>query len=105
VTLVLEGVKNIHMRICANDICMIAFMPSRHNQKYCSKECCKVVTNSKIMKQYYEDKDRKSGKPRICNKCEVSRLSRYNDTMVCAACVAQERAQSRQNLLDALGIE
>lgn len=83
---------------------MIAFAPSRHNQKYCSKECCKVVTNSKIMQQYYEEKDRKSGKPRTCVECNTSRLSRYNDGNTCAACEAKRRTENRQNLLSALGM-
>lgn len=102
-SLVVEGVRKI--RICANEICMMSFEPSRHNQKYCSKECCKVVTNSKIMQQYYEEKDRKSGKPRTCKRCRVSRLSRYNQTNICAPCVAKEEAAARVNLLRALGLE
>jgi uncharacterized paraquat-inducible protein A len=91
------------MRLCANPTCMIGFEPSRHNQKYCSKECCKVVTNSKIMQQYYENKDRKAGKPRTCDVCEVAKLSRYNESNTCASCVAREEAASRNNLLRALG--
>ena len=101
--MVVEGVRTI--RICANTLCMIAFAPSRHNQKYCSKDCCKVVTNSKIMEQYYEEKERKSGKPRTCKSCKVSRLSRYNQTNTCAPCVAKEEANLRATLLRTLGIE
>ncbi len=101
-SLVEEGVRTI--RICANTLCMIAFEPTRHNQKYCGKECCKVVTNSKIMEQYYEEKDRKSGKPRTCKSCKVSQLSRYNQTNTCAPCVAKAEAANRINLLRALGI-
>lgn len=100
--MVVEGVRKI--RICANDLCMIAFDPSRHNQKYCSKDCCKVVTNSKIMAQYYEEKDRKSGKLRTCKTCKTARLSRYNQGSVCSPCLAKEESNSRVNLLRALGI-
>jgi hypothetical protein len=103
VSIVVEGVKS-RLRICANDLCMVAFTPSRHNQKYCSKECCKVVTNAKIMQQYYEEKDRKSGIPRTCKTCKVSRLSRYNEGTVCAPCRAKEETVNRLTLLSALGI-
>lgn len=82
---------------------MIGFIPARHNQKYCCKECCKVVTNAKIMKQYYEEKDRKSGMPRTCAVCKVSRLSRYNPDNVCSACNARIESEKRQELLRGLG--
>jgi hypothetical protein len=91
------------MRLCANPKCMMGFEPARHNQKYCSKECCKVVTNSKIMEQYYEEKDRKSGKPRTCKVCKSSKLSRYNAGNTCSSCVARQDAANRMNLLRALG--
>lgn len=100
-TMVDEGV--ISMRLCANPKCMVGFVPARHNQKYCSKDCCKVVTNSKIMQQYYEEKDRKSGKPRTCKLCKESRLSRYNAGTVCAACSAKQESADRLALLQALG--
>lgn len=96
-----EGVRNL--RLCANPTCMIGFKPARHNQKYCSKECCKIVTNAKIMAQYYEEKDRKSGKTRTCKSCKTARLSRYNSGNTCAACVAKQDAADRLALLQALG--
>lgn len=91
------------MRLCANPTCMRSFIPSRHNQKYCGKECCKIVTNAKIMEQYYEEKDRKAGKPRTCAICQTARLSRYNSGNTCSACVAKKEAAKRRGLLEALG--
>lgn len=100
-TVMAEGVRT--MRLCANPKCMIGFIPSRHNQKYCSKECCKVVTNSKIMQQYYEEKDRKAGKPRTCDVCLVAQLSRYNAGTTCSSCAARRVSNERQKLLKVLG--
>lgn len=100
-TVIVEGV--MRMRLCHNPKCMVGFIPSRHNQKYCSKECCKVVTNAKIMAQYYEDKDRKAGKPRTCDVCNVAQLSRYNAGTTCASCAARRASEDRQKLLKALG--
>lgn len=88
---------------CANPDCNTAFNPTRHNQKYCSKECCKVVTNAKIMQQYYEKKDRKSGKKRICRRCKTTALSRYNESTVCQSCVLADRAMNRLELLHLVG--
>lgn len=90
-------------KICANSLCSISFNPTRHNQKYCSKECCKIVTNAKIMQQYYEKKDRKSGKKRLCTSCKTTTLSRYNEGNVCQSCVLCERASNRMALLQLVG--
>jgi hypothetical protein len=93
-----DSIKN-----CANPECRVEFIPTRHNQKYHSKECCKVVTNAKIMQQYYEKKDRKSGKRRICKSCRVTPLSRYNEGNKCQSCVLAERAANRLELLQLVG--
>lgn len=89
---------------CANPTCSRAFSPTRHNQKYCSKDCCKVVTNAKIMQQYYEKKDRKSGKKRVCKVCKETTLSRYNEGSVCQSCILAERAANRLELLQLVGV-
>jgi hypothetical protein len=96
-----EEVSNI--KVCANTQCEALFMPTRHNQKYCGKECCKLVTNAKIMKQYYEKKERKQGKIRICQTCKVTRLSRYNENNICQSCVLEEEKESRSSLLQLIG--
>lgn len=93
-----ETIKN-----CANSECEKLFAPTRHNQKYCSKECCKIVTNAKIMQQYYEKKDRKSGKRRVCKKCKVTPLSRYNEGTTCQSCINANRAANRLELLHLVG--
>lgn len=94
----------VEIKICANPTCEISFNPTRHNQKYCSKDCCKVVTNAKIMQQYYEKKDRKSGKKRVCSDCNVTTLSRYNEGSICQPCVLKERAANRLELLQLVGV-
>jgi len=91
-------------KICANIDCGKSFAPTRHNQKYCTKECCKIITNAKIMQQYYEKKDRKSGKKRICKKCKVTTLSRYNEGNTCQSCMLSERAANRIELLQLVGV-
>jgi hypothetical protein len=88
---------------CANPACELLFAPTRHNQKYCSKECCKIVTNAKIMQQYYEKKDRKSGKKRVCKSCKETTLSRYNEGNICQSCILANRAASRLELLTLVG--
>lgn len=89
---------------CANQDCAKEFNPTRHNQKYCSKDCCKLVTNAKIMQQYYEKKDRKAGKKRLCKQCKLTPLSRYNEGNVCQSCVLAERAVNRMELLQLVGV-
>lgn len=91
-------------KFCANSSCESLFLPTRHNQKYCSKECCKVVTNAKIMRQYYERKDRKAGKKRLCDSCMTTTLSRYNEDNVCQSCKLEDRAKNRTELLQLVGV-
>jgi hypothetical protein len=91
------------IKTCANPDCDVEFNPTRHNQKYHSKECCKIVTNAKIMTQYYEKKDRKSGKRRVCKVCKITALSRYNEGTTCQSCILAERAESRMELLQLVG--
>lgn len=93
----------VKIKMCANPECDISFVPTRHNQKYCSKECCKIVTNAKIMKQYYEKKDRKAGVKRLCSQCQLTSLSRYNEGTVCQPCVLASRAENRMELLQLIG--
>lgn len=93
----------ISVKNCANPECENSFSPTRHNQKYCSKECCKVVTNAKIMKQYYERKDRKAGVKRVCHQCKSTSLSRYNEGNICQPCISRDRTNNRQSLLQLVG--
>lgn len=87
------------MRVCAREDCRSPFQANKHNQRYCSVECCKVVTNQRIMAAYYEEKARKSGKTRICSSCNITKLSRYNPSKICQACIASKKTDERQALL------
>ncbi len=71
--------------ICANKECAKEFKPKTHNQKYHSDECCRIATNRRIMEKYYEKKAIRNGAKRTCKKCKT-RLSRYNESNVCAGC-------------------
>jgi hypothetical protein len=86
--------------ICANDGCDKEFSKTTHNQKYCSDECCREATNKKIREKYYAEKERLSGKKRICkNRGCKNILSRYNELDICSECVAKESKSSRDDLL------
>lgn len=86
--------------ICANDGCDNKFEKSTHNQKYCSDECCRVATNKKIREKYYQERERLSGKKRLCssNKCK-NVLSRYNEGEVCNQCISKLESRGRDELL------
>jgi hypothetical protein len=92
------------IKTCANTNCETVFEPTRHNQKYCSKNCCKIVTNAKIMENYYEKRARKSGKKRICKSCETAVLSRYNEGSVCQSCKLDKKSANRLELLQLIGV-
>ena len=89
--------------ICADSQCSKIFEPKTHNQKFCSSECCKRVTNAKLMEKYYENKDRKSGKYRICAVpgCKT-KLSRYNIARICAGCQSKEELRRKSSLISIL---
>lgn len=93
----------VSIKICANAACNTSFSPTRHNQKYCTKECCKFVTNVKMKEQYHENKARRTGKKRLCAECGVTTLSRYNESKVCQVCRLAQRAANRMELLQLVG--
>lgn len=86
--------------ICANDGCTNEFNKTTHNQKYCSDECCREATNRKIREKYYAEKERLSGKKRVCKTrgCK-NLLSRYNEEDICRECLAKEENKNRDELL------
>ena len=90
------------MIICENRDCSAEFEPKTHNMKYCSAECCRVATNRRIMEKYYAKRDQKAGKARYCSKCKVTRLSRYNDSLMCGACHASSVAKANNAVLSML---
>jgi hypothetical protein len=70
--------------------CKQPFEFKTHNQKYCSKECCRLATNKKIMQKYYIKKQRLAGAERLCAICK-NQLSRYNADSKCTMCQETER--------------
>lgn len=87
---------------CANETCETLFEPSKHNQIYHSPECCRIATNRKIMKKYYEKKARLNGAQRICDNCGTV-LSRYNSDTTCSACLKRNLESVRTDLLRVIG--
>lgn len=88
---------------CANPDCLNKkeFTPKTHNQKYCSDECCRIATNKRIMDKYYEKKAIKNGARRPCKICN-SQLSRYNKSILCAACEKDIKIKNRKSIIGAL---
>jgi hypothetical protein len=85
------------MKLCANEACEKAFTPNKHNQIYCSSECCRVATNRRLLLRYYEKKARLQGKKRYCKRCGLH-LSRYNDQKLCSACQQVDQVNKRNAL-------
>lgn len=73
-------------RVCSNDICKKEFTAKVYNTIYCSPECRKVVTNKKLLENYYKKKENKTRK-RVCvtKKCSTV-LSTYNQEDICEQC-------------------
>lgn len=86
--------------ICANDGCENEFTKTTHNQKYCSDECCREATNKKIRDKYYAEKERLSGKKRLCKSRGCNNLlSRYNEGETCRECITRQENKNRNELL------
>jgi len=70
-------------RICKNTKCSKKFVAKVYNSVYCSPECRRVVTNSKLLAAYHNKKKNKN-KKRICSvkKCTTI-LSSYNKENIC----------------------
>lgn len=73
-------------RECANEDCVTIFIPKTYNGVYCSPECRRVVTNKRLLENYYIGKENKK-KKRICftNDCDTV-LSIYNKEKICEKC-------------------
>lgn len=85
--------------ICNHKECGKEFDSKTHNQKYCSDECCRVATNRRIMEKYYEKKAIRNGAFRACKKCSA-KLSRYNQSNLCAACEKKTDTSNTNRLLE-----
>lgn len=77
-----------HERECARDGCEIAFVPKAHNGIYCSVDCRQMATNAKVLKRYYDNKDRiNSTTKRVCRSKDCNTiLSSYNKEPICESC-------------------
>lgn len=84
--------------ICANKECAKEFEAKTHNQKYCTDECCRIATNRRIMEKYYEKKAIRNGAHRTCKKCNA-KLSRYNQSNVCAVCEKNKDTSARSKII------
>lgn len=87
---------------CDRNGCTEWFVKKTHNQKYHNNECCKLATNAKIMEKYYERRAQRLGQTRMCRSCKNTKLSRYNDDQICAACKAKNRIETNSSVLDML---
>jgi hypothetical protein len=86
--------------VCAYKECGKEFEKTTHNQKYCSSQCCRIATNTKIREKYYENKERLNGKKRYCSKRGCKNvLSRYNNSSVCQECSAKQDTEKRKTIL------
>lgn len=86
---------------CYYKECGKEFTPRTHNMKYCSDECCRIATNEKLRKDYYEKKARLAGKKRICKAqgCNVT-LSRYHEDNVCNRCANAKKTADRKQIVE-----
>lgn len=88
------------MKCCSN--CGLEFEPKTHNMIYCGTECCRIATNAKIIKRYYERKDRKNLPKRQCSSCSTV-LSKYNSSSICNGCSDKNKKQIKEQILAELG--
>jgi hypothetical protein len=69
---------------------------------YCSNDCCKEATNTKLIARYHAKKNKPTGERRCgCG----AKLSRYNSNLKCHACIIADEQRERSDLLKELGIE
>ena len=90
------------MNICAREGCDIEFIRKTHNQKYHDDECCRLATNKRVKEKYHQGQARKKGRIRWCEVCGKTRLSRYNDTLVCAPCRSVNELKANKSALNML---
>ena len=88
-----EKVINDGERTCKNLDCSKPFKAKSYNSIYCSAECRRIVTNAKLLSNYYEKKAN-INKKRICKtkSCETV-LSRYNKETICEKCKRERYVQ------------
>lgn len=83
----------LEQRQCALESCGKLFQPRVHNQRFCARECTRIFTNARILAQYHMKK-RRVMTGRVCrSKACGTRLSRYNESDICASCENKEHVQ------------
>jgi hypothetical protein len=90
------------LKICAYRDCGLEFEPARHNQKYCSSDCCKKEMNARAKDAYSKKSARLAGEARWC-ECG-NRLSRYNTSEWCAECESALINDKKDSLKRRLGL-
>lgn len=87
---------------CTREGCDERFVKKTHNQRYCCDECCRLQTNKRIMEKYYARRDQRQGKVRFCQDCGITKLSRYNDSLVCSGCSEKKQINANNAVLEML---
>jgi hypothetical protein len=90
------------MLTCARNGCEVEYSRKTHNQKYCCDECCRLATNQRIMQKYYASRARKLGQKRVCEDCNITKLSRYNDSAICNSCELKRTVSMKESVLNML---
>lgn len=81
------------LRTCANTECNKEFIAKVYNTIYCSSECRKIVTNKKLLENYYKKKENKNSKRRCKNEGCSTVLSIYNKEDICEPCKTERYIQ------------
>jgi hypothetical protein len=99
-----KGMLRLNPSLC--DYCGAEYARKTHNQRYCTAECCRLATNERIMERYYERRDNRRGKERVCKRkgCNTT-LSRYNDELLCSIHASSGRETNIGQVLSKLGIQ
>jgi len=84
---------------CDREGCEQVFSKKTHNQRYCCDECCRLQTNARIMEKYYARRDQRQGKVRYCSMCGDTKLSRYNDTLICSSCSSRKEIDANNEVI------
>lgn len=80
-------------RNCANSDCNKLFLAKVYNTIYCSTDCRKLVTNKRLLDNYYKKKEIKK-KKRLCKTKDCTTvLSTYNQEDICEACKVERFIQ------------
>lgn len=85
--------------VCDRKGCDEVYVKKTHNQRYHDNECCRLATNARIMEKYYDRQNQRKGRTRYCQECQTTKLSRYNDSLVCASCVSKKSVDANAEVL------